>query len=81
MNILFWIIFGALIGFLAGKITKTRMDTFTMIIIGIVGSALGGFLASFLGMGPITGFNIGSIIIGVLGAILLLYIVERYIKR
>lgn len=81
MNILLWIVFGALVGFITSKVAKVRMDTFTMIIIGIIGSALGGLLASLIGLGDVTGFNIGSIIIGVIGSLILLYLVEKYVKR
>ena len=71
MGILSWIIFG----FIAGALAKWIMPgddpggIVTTIIIGIVGALVGGFIASFLGIGTVSGFNIGSFIIAILGAI------------
>ncbi|GEM_PF-957077 len=84
MNILLWILFGALVGYIAKRITGTSLDTFTTIIVGIVGSALGGFITDALNIGnqaAPNGFNIISIIVGVLGSILLLWIVSKFTGR
>ena len=50
------------------------------IILGIVGALVGGFISTKLGFGDVTGFNLPSIIIAVLGAMLLLF-VYRMVKR
>lgn len=78
-----WIIFGALIGWIAGKITKTgrQMSVFQSIIVGIVGSAVGGLIGETLNLGTVSGFNIGSIILAVLGAILVLWVVNKMSRR
>ncbi|KAF5058521.1 GlsB/YeaQ/YmgE family stress response membrane protein [Proteiniclasticum sp. QWL-01] len=83
MTWIYWIIFGALVGWIAGKITKTSrsMSTFQSVIIGIVGSAVGGFIGDFLGVGTVDGFNLGSIVLGVIGAIIVLWLVNRGTKR
>ncbi len=44
------------------------------IVIGILGAVLGGFIATALGMGTVSGFNLGSFVIAILGAILLLWL-------
>jgi uncharacterized membrane protein YeaQ/YmgE (transglycosylase-associated protein family) len=51
------------------------------IIIGIVGALVGGFISTKLGFGDVTGFNITSIIIAVLGAMLLLFIYRMVKSR
>ena len=74
MGILSWIVLGLIAGALA-KFIMPGDDPggiIVTILIGIVGAVVGGFIASFLGFGAVTGFNIGSIVIAVLGAVLLL---------
>ncbi|MES1949704.1 transglycosylase-associated protein [Salinisphaera sp. S4-8] len=44
------------------------------IVIGILGAVLGGFISTALGMGTVSGFNLGSFVIAILGAILLLWL-------
>lgn len=76
MSILYWI----LLGLVAGAIAKLLMPgrdpggCILTIVIGIVGALLGGFLATLLGFGGISGFDFRSLIIAVLGAIVLLAI-------
>ena len=78
-----WILFGALIGWIARKITKTgrSMSLFQSIVVGIVGSAVGGLIGEMLNLGTVSGFNLGSIILAVLGAILVLWLVNKLSSR
>ena len=82
MNILLWLVFGALAGWLASIIMGTdgQMGVGANILFGILGSVVGGFIASLLGIGSITGFNIGSMLIAVAGACLCLLVVNM-VKR
>lgn len=76
MGIIAWIIFGLLAGIVA-KFIMPGPDPggiFITILLGIAGALLGGFIGSLLGLGGISGFNIGSFLIAVVGAILLLWI-------
>jgi len=50
------------------------------ILIGIAGAFVGGFIGSLLGLGTVTGFNIGSFLLAIAGAILLL-VLYRFIKK
>ncbi|HOF87631.1 MAG TPA: GlsB/YeaQ/YmgE family stress response membrane protein [Armatimonadota bacterium] len=80
MNILLWIIFGALAGWIASVImgTNRRQGLLGDILIGIVGALLGGWIASaLLGVG-ITGFNLVSLLIAVGGAVLLIVIMRAF---
>jgi len=75
MGIISWIILGLIVGALA-KFIMPGDDPggiFVTIGIGIVGAFLGGFIGSRLGLGEVTGFNIGSIIVALGGALLLLF--------
>lgn len=79
MNWISWIIFGALVGWIAGRITKSgrKMSTFQSVIVGIVGSAVGGLLGDMLNLGTVSGFNLSSILLAVVGAVLVLWLVNR----
>jgi uncharacterized membrane protein YeaQ/YmgE (transglycosylase-associated protein family) len=83
MGILTWII----LGLIAGAIAKLIMPgddpggfIITMLL-GIAGALVGGFVASALGIGSVSGFNFGSIIIAIIGAILLLLVYRMIIGR
>jgi uncharacterized membrane protein YeaQ/YmgE (transglycosylase-associated protein family) len=74
MGILSWIVFGLIAGALA-KLLMPGDDPggiIITIIIGILGSVIGGFIAVQLGYGDITGFDFRSFVIAVLGALVLL---------
>lgn len=75
MGIIMWIIFGALAGWVASMLLKTndQQGAIGNIIVGILGALLGGFLAGLLFDSPgVTGFNLTSFIIAVIGAVILL---------
>lgn len=77
MGILSWIIFGAIAGWLASILLKTndQQGALGNIIVGIIGATIGGWLSGFLfdGMG-VTGFNLESFIVAVVGAVVFLLI-------
>ncbi|WP_303981762.1 GlsB/YeaQ/YmgE family stress response membrane protein [Dongia mobilis] len=79
MGWLAWILFGLIAGIIAKFIMPGRdPGGFIMtIVIGIVGAMLGGWLATQLGLGDITGFDIRSFIIAVAGSLILLFIYRR----
>ncbi|MBX4210756.1 GlsB/YeaQ/YmgE family stress response membrane protein [Candidatus Parcubacteria bacterium] len=78
MNIVLWIIFGALVGWIASLIMRTDAEQGAIlnIVVGIVGAVVGGWIMSFFGQGGISGFNIYSFIVALLGAIVLIGIVK-----
>jgi len=78
MGIIGWIIFGALVGWVASILMHTRRrGLIRNIIVGLLGSFLGGWIASFFGVGSITGFSIESFAIALGGAVLLIWLFKR----
>lgn len=77
MNILAWLIFGALAGWIASMIMgkNNKMGAIANIIVGIIGAFLGGWLFSFFGAQGVTGFNLQSLFVAVVGAVALIFIV------
>jgi uncharacterized membrane protein YeaQ/YmgE (transglycosylase-associated protein family) len=82
MGILSWIVMGLIVGVLAKFIMpgKDPGGIIITILIGIGGAFVGGFIGSHLGLGTVTGFNVGSLLLATGGAVLLL-ILYRFIKR
>lgn len=78
MGIILWIIFGALVGWIASMIMKTDAEQglFLNIIVGIIGAVIGGWLMTFIGEGGVQGFNFYSFLVALLGACVLIGIVK-----
>lgn len=78
MGIILWIIFGALVGWIASLIMKTdsQQGLLLNIIVGIVGAVIGGWLMGFFGQSGVTGFNLYSLVVALIGAIVLVAIVK-----
>jgi uncharacterized membrane protein YeaQ/YmgE (transglycosylase-associated protein family) len=76
MGLLSWIIFGLIAGAIAKFLMPGRDPggCIVTIIIGVIGAVLGGYLATLLGFGGISGFDLRSFFIAVLGSIILLLI-------
>ncbi len=74
MNIILWIILGALAGWIAGMIMVSTHGLLEDIILGIIGAFLGGFIMDLLGYAGITGFNVYSLVVAVIGAIIVIYL-------
>ncbi len=82
MSILLWIVFGALVGWVASLIMKTdaQQGTVMNIIVGIVGALLGGWLMNTFGQTGVSGFNLYSFVVALIGAVVLIAIV-RALRR
>ncbi len=80
MGILAWIIFGALAGWIASKLAGTdeSMGALANIVVGVIGAFIGGYIMSSLGKTGVTGFNLRSFGVAVLGAVLLLIVVNLF---
>jgi len=80
MNILAWIVLGGLAGWIASMFAGNNAEQGIIgnIIVGILGAFIGGFLFNVLGGEGVTGFNLWSLIVSVIGATLLLFIVRGF---
>lgn len=79
MGILSWIVFGLIAGALA-KLIMPGDDPGGFIIttlLGIVGAVVGGFVSTFFGFGDVSGFDIRSLFIAIVGALIVLFIYRR----
>ncbi|OGD10578.1 hypothetical protein A2397_01205 [Candidatus Amesbacteria bacterium RIFOXYB1_FULL_44_23] len=82
MGILIWIIFGALAGWIASVVMKTDsgQGTITDIVMGIIGAVVGGFLMGLFGQSGVTGFNLYSLIVAVIGAVVVIKVGRMWQK-
>ena len=80
MSILLWIIFGALVGWVASMLmgTDAKQGAVGNIVLGVVGALLGGFLSTQLGYPGITGFNLYSLLIAIGGAVVLVAVGKAF---
>jgi len=73
MSILAWIVLGLVAGFIGSKIVNKSGEGFILdIVLGIVGSVVGGWLFSTFGASGVTGLNLYSLVVAVIGAIVVL---------
>jgi len=81
MSILAWIILGLIAGFIGSKIVNKSGEGIVMdIVLGIVGALLGGWLFNRFGSAGVTGLNLYSLLVAVIGAVVLL-VVYHMIRR
>lgn len=83
MSILSWIILGALSGWIASMITGNdgEMGALANILVGIVGVFIGGFVFGMIGGQGVTGFNIWSLLVAIVGAVILLFIINALRRK
>ena len=78
MGILSWIVIGALAGWIASMImgNNAQQGFLANIVVGIIGALIGGFVVSFFGGSGVTGFNLYSLVVAILGSVILIWIVK-----
>ncbi len=82
MTILGWLVLGLIAGFLASKIVNhTGSGVLMDIVLGIVGALVGGWLFTTFGGMPITGFNLYSMFVAVVGAVVVLVVYHAVFGR
>ena len=82
MSVLAWLILGLIAGFIASKLVNTSGEGMILdIVLGIVGAFVGGFLFSFFGAAPVTGFNFYSVIVAVIGSVVVLVLYHAIVGR
>jgi len=82
MGIISWIILGLIAGFIGGKIVNKQGQGFWLnIALGIVGALVGGFLFDFFGASGVSGLNIYSMIVAIVGSVVVLLIYNAVTSR
>jgi uncharacterized membrane protein YeaQ/YmgE (transglycosylase-associated protein family) len=77
MSVLTWIVLGLIAGFIASMLVNKRGEGMLLdIVLGIVGAIAGGWLFYLFGSSGVTGFNLWSVMVAVVGAVVLLLIVH-----
>ena len=77
MGLLSWIVLGSIAGFLASRLMGSNEGLIMMIVLGVVGGLVGGYLAATVfKAGSVDGINLESILIATLGAILVIFVVR-----
>ncbi len=83
MGVLLWVVFGAIAGWLASMVMKTNASQGTLgdIILGVIGAIVGGYVMNFFGYDGVTGFNLYSMVVAVIGACLLIALGRMFFKK
>ena len=83
MHIIAWLVLGLIAGFIASKIVNKggNEGLLTSIVVGVVGAEVGGWLFAMFGMSRVTGLNLYSLLVAVVGAVVLLFIYHQLIRR
>jgi uncharacterized membrane protein YeaQ/YmgE (transglycosylase-associated protein family) len=82
MSILAWLGLGLIAGFIASRIVKHQGSGVIMdIVLGVVGALVGGFLFSFFGAHGVTGFNLYSMGVAIVGAVVVLWVNHLLVGR
>lgn len=82
MSIIAWIVLGLVAGFIGSKIVnKSGQGIVLDIVLGIVGAVVGGFIFEQFGQAGITGFDIYSLIVAVIGAVVVLVVYHAVAGR
>jgi len=82
MGIIAWLVLGLIAGFIASKIVNHTGSGIIMdIVLGVVGALVGGFLFSIFGATGVSGFNIYSMLVAILGAVVVLWIYHALVGR
>jgi uncharacterized membrane protein YeaQ/YmgE (transglycosylase-associated protein family) len=82
MSIVAWIVLGLIAGFIASKIVNKQGEGLLLdVVLGIVGAVVGGWLFQAVGMSGVSGLNVYSLVVAVLGAVVLLVVYHLLIRR
>ena len=82
MGILAWLVLGLIAGFIGSKIVNKSGEGLILdIVLGIVGAIVGGYIFTFFGRSGVTGLNLYSMLVAVVGAIVVLLIYHAVVRR
>jgi len=82
MSMIAWIVLGLIAGFIASKLVNRQGEGFILdVALGIVGAFVGGFLFSQFGAAGVTGFNVYSMFVALVGSIAVLVVYHMLIQQ
>jgi len=82
MSFIAWIVLGLIAGFIASKIVNKTGDGLVLdIVLGVIGAVVGGYLFQTFGMAGVTGVNLYSVLVAVVGAVVVLFVYHALIRR
>lgn len=82
MGIISWIVLGLIAGFIANKlVNKAGAGLIMDIVLGVVGALVGGFISKQLGYGDVSGINLYSVVVAIIGAVVVLLIYRAVAQR
>ena len=82
MSLLAWIVLGLLAGFIGSKIVNKSGEGFILdILLGLVGAVIGGWLFQLFGASGVTGLNLYSLVVAVIGSIVFLVVYHMIFRR
>ncbi len=82
MSIIIWLVLGLIAGFIASRIVESSGNGVIIdIVLGVIGAVVGGYLFTLFGAAPVTGFNLYSLFVAVVGAVVVLLIYHAVIGR
>jgi len=82
MSILAWVVLGLLAGFIGSKIVNKRGEGLILdIVLGIIGAVAGGWIFNALGASGVTGLNLYSLFVAVVGSVILLVLYHAVFRR
>jgi uncharacterized membrane protein YeaQ/YmgE (transglycosylase-associated protein family) len=82
MSVIGWIILGLIAGFIGSKIVNKSGSGMLMdIVLGVVGAIVGGVIFTFFGASGVTGLNIYSLVVAVIGAVVVLWLYHAFSGR
>ncbi len=75
MSVISWIVLGLIAGFIASKIVNKSGEGFLLdIVLGVVGAVVGGEIFNAAGMAGVSGINLWSILVSIVGAVIVIWI-------
>lgn len=82
MSVLAWVVLGLIAGFIASKLVNRSGGNLLLdLVLGVVGAFVGGFLFTRFGAAGVTGLNIYSILVAIIGAVVVLFIYHAIAGR
>lgn len=82
MSVIAWIVLGLIAGFIASMLVNRRGGSLVLdLVLGVIGAFVGGFLFTRFGAAGVSGLNLYSILVAIVGAVVVLFIYHALVGR